>query len=348
MKRSKEESIKTMRLNNIADEKNIISHRTSAAIYILKAVAIFSVITAHVNIIDDSYMCRYIISGLWGAFSKVGVIAFFISSGFFYKRKEKDTVSFWKKKLVSLVVPWIVCSVMTYTVSLLLSGNRDLTGYLKWFVGYNTWYWYIAILIIILAAFKYLWKNVFYLCICIVLTLTSLGLYTLDIEWYTRLFPTPYLNFFNWIGFFAIGIICRKYRIDVIVLRKSIFILNLVLCLIGVSVILYMQSYTYFNIFTGIFECVTVGVLYVVCYNLTKIQYISKIMLFLGETSYCIYLLHMQIVQFICNRLADNIIIIFFKPIIGIIVMGVLVYISKYLCSKIKYGEIVMKLVGIR
>lgn len=70
------------------DVSNQISEHESKTFYIIKAIAMLSVIAAHVNsFVDDMGFIVSTVTNFWSAFANVGVVAFFISSGFFFTPK---------------------------------------------------------------------------------------------------------------------------------------------------------------------------------------------------------------------------------------------------------------------
>ena len=133
----------------------------------------------------------------------MGVVCFFILGGFFYKRTKGDTKVFWKKKFDTLILPWFFCSLLTYIIKYLLSGDADFVDYIKWIFGVHTWYYYFSVFMICLVLFKFIILSdvAIYGAICI--NIISLAISSFDIYFLNNLFLTPYLKFFNWIGFFC-------------------------------------------------------------------------------------------------------------------------------------------------
>ena len=148
------------------ENDNVVAGRQTS-IDILRVILMISVIAAH----TVDFIANPIIHMLWKNFTCFGVVGFFIISGYFYKRKKGDTISFWKKKTNSIIVPWIFCSLITYTV--LHIKNWNFIGYIRWAFGVGTWYYYVTILIVCMIIFKFVNRN-FLLITVIALNVVSL------------------------------------------------------------------------------------------------------------------------------------------------------------------------------
>lgn len=151
-----------------------LTERESKAFFAIKAFAILSVIAAHAcERIVDAGTFADLASALLFVFTRVGVVAFFIVSGFFYRREAGDSLPFWKKKALGLVLPWVICATLTFIVSRIGDGNIP---YYKWIIGHGTWYYYITVLLVFYAVFKLLARSRLALLACVALTVVSLSL----------------------------------------------------------------------------------------------------------------------------------------------------------------------------
>ena len=83
----------------------VISKHDSDAILLFRIFAIFSVITAHVNVIAvEQNTIRWIVTQLLDAFGQVGVVCFFILGGFLYYREPGDDRTFFRKKFLQSIL----------------------------------------------------------------------------------------------------------------------------------------------------------------------------------------------------------------------------------------------------
>lgn len=171
-------------------------------------------ITAHLNFIDNSNLLSSIITHIWAIIARFGVPCFLITGGYYYHREQKDTISFWRKKFFSVLLPWIIASFVTYTISSVFHKSESIIGYLKWFIGSNSLYYYMTVYVIMLILFKFVTKTP-HLIIMIFLTFGSLVLEQMKIyNDYGHTFMTRYLNPLNWVGFFAFGILIRRFGLE--------------------------------------------------------------------------------------------------------------------------------------
>lgn len=326
------------------------AERERATINVVKSVAILSVIAAHVVPQTDTDLFSDFVSFSWGVFGRVGVILFFIIGGFLYSRIDGDSKVFWKKKAFRIFIPWAFCSLITYLLTIIVDPSVPFSfvKYFKYILGSGTWYYYATIYTLFIFIFKWFYKNdvILYSIIgvqTIALIMKSMGFSTtLPFDFFT-----DYLNPLHWIGYFSLGIILRKSRFDIALRQNNIAIILSSIILIISFLILYNQRIsTYFHIITSIF-CVSFSVL-VLCasYWIAKFKvsnYIGKA----GVYSFCIYLLHMQIVQFVNSKIPDGIVKIICSPFIGLFVMLVLISIGLWICKKLPFGDKIKMLVGL-
>ncbi len=325
-----------------------LTGRESTAINIMKAIAIFSVISAHVVSISNANFFSKIISSFWVLFGEIGVIIFFVLGGFLYSRSPHDSKPFWKKKFFRILVPWIVCSFLTYAFVAVLTHNFSGTDYAKWMLGSKTWYYYITIYTLFLFIFKWFYNQtkVLYFLIfvqCAALLLASFGISTtipLD-------FFTDYLNPLHWIGYFSLGILIRRYRWDLTIRKqKYITVMAYILLPITFCFLYCREIFTYFHIISSLFCLSALVVAADIAYktaSATCAKYIAKI----GGYSYCIYLLHMQIVQLPIAKIPDGILKLMFAPFIGLAIMLVFISVGLCLCKKIPFGETIKTIIGL-
>lgn len=92
-----------------------IDEGLSQSLYALKAFCILSVVCAHMPIGTDGPLGQAV-----ALFATVGVVGFFVVAGYLLD-DTSEWRRFWRKKVVSLVVPWLFCSTLTFLVSSLTS-----------------------------------------------------------------------------------------------------------------------------------------------------------------------------------------------------------------------------------
>ena len=333
--------------NKVETKKDEITEKESKTFYVMKGFFILSVIAAHVNTMISNTLVHAVITYFWNIFGTIGVIGFFLLGGFFYKRKEEDDKEFWKGKLFSIIIPWLLCSLLTFGIKWITSGINSFWDVFKWIIGYGSLYYYITIFLFFLFIFKYFYKHDWALYSCIGLTLVSLILYSFEIDYWQWAVDSKYLNPLNWIGFFAGGILIRKYRLDRILLQKWIvFAISIVLLVFEFFIMWRLGVNTYFHIITPIWG-ITLFVFFLWISNWIADLPIVCNVAQVGKWSYCIYLIHIQPLQFIISRLPLNLWIVALRPIIGWLIMVILLMVVCWIMRVIKL-EKVLFLIGIK
>ena len=311
-----------------------ITKTQSNSLFVAKAFAILSVICAHMTFTNEYIVAETIRNCL----GQIGVCVFLILSGFFYKRKENDSKEFWSKKLKSVFVPWLLLSICTFMLSAVL--KRLLSGFpfsfIQYFLGFGSLYWYMTISFILFVVFKYITKN-WQLVVCVIISILSVYLSFFKIIPYNQYF-NQYLNPFNWVGFFALGILLRKENL----LDKLINIKAFVFAFIGfvmsiVAVIAFrlneFLSYTdVTSLFTEIFG-------FIVVLNLSNWLSNSKLLIDIGKKSFFIYLMHIQVAGAINTRLPYNTVFFILRPFIALAVCYIIAVVFKFILEKIKLSK---------
>lgn len=306
-------------------------------------------ITAHLNVIDNSDLLSSIITHIWAIIARFGVPCFLITGGYYYHREKNDTISFWRKKIFSVLIPWIIASFFTYTMHSVLHKSWSIIGYLKWFVGSNSLYYYMTVYVIMLVLFKFVTKTP-HLVMMIFLTFGSLVLEQMKIyNDYGHTLITSYLNPLNWVGFFAFGILIRRFGFEKKV-DKPILIISFTVLLGFAAIELYLDQLSYFSIFNPITQTALLIILFGL-FNRIQIKDNSiykKIILFIGTNSLIIYLYHIQIVQFSLNRLLNAWFIYLIRPFLGLFIMVVLIYVGYTVLKLVPFGKNIMKYIGLK
>ena len=91
-----------------------LSQKDSTALYFVKVMSSLTVIASHISVISDASPTRYLITSLWDMMSTTSIGCFFIVGGILYSRSDGDSGRFWKRKLKTIGLPWLVCAVLSY------------------------------------------------------------------------------------------------------------------------------------------------------------------------------------------------------------------------------------------
>lgn len=305
----------------------------SNSLFVAKAFAILSVICAHMGFTSEYFIADTIRNCL----GQIGVVIFFVLSGFFYKRTDGDTKKYWSKKFKTVFIPWILFAIGTFILSVVL--NRSLEGFplsfIKYFLGIGSLYWYMSISIVMFAIFKYITKR-WQLILCIIVSIVSVYLTAYHIIPVHPYF-NQYINPFNWIGFFALGVLLKREDL----LEKLINTKALIISLVGVAVSIAVavlrgnevKSYVdVTSLFTEVFG-------FVLILNLSNCLANNKLLIDIGKKSFFIYLMHIQIAGIITTRLPYNAVFFILRPFIALAVCYIVSVVFKYLLKLLKLDK---------
>lgn len=321
-----------------------LNHTDSQALYFVKAVAIFSAVAAHCSVIDTTTYASTVITCLWDIFSSLSIGSFLITGGILYTRAPGDTARFWKHKAKTLLLPWVFCSALTYVYRAAYGHGASLWGYAKWMLGHGTWYYYATIYVIMLALFKPIWQRPLALWSCVAVNALVLTGRALGVDPFAALLFSEYLNPLNWFGFFALGILLRRNGLK---LEKKAVPWCIAAFLLAFAYVYRFGILQYFHIANALYSAFGFLVLFALGRKLASSRFVP---LFreMGSTTYCVYLLHMPIVQAVSRKIPVTLFHHLFIPVICMGVMLVLVQIGKWITARMPFGKTIRMLVGLR
>ena len=333
------------RLTN--DDKNLF--------YILKGLAIFSVVCAHSTpITENADKISVVISEFLNYLGTMGVPIFFLVSGFLFDRNKRSLGAFWKRKLTTVVLPWIFCETMLWLYVVLRKGGITLKAWGLFVIGYEHTTYYLTVLMVLYVIFwflKYDWQLYFVMAVSVI-SMICVGWDT-GINVINTWTGTFYLNPLNWCAFFIIGMLLnRKETLQERYMKQARFTPLWIVASVGYFVLCMImeQDIYYFSKYAVVAHIVNILLL---C-SLAKCIANSKRkerFITLGKYSFTIYLLHQfvaGIVVALSNRL--NIFVgIMIRPfvIIAIVMLGIWILkkINEKCSGKLDFIE---SLIGIR
>ncbi|MCI6850535.1 MAG: acyltransferase [Clostridiales bacterium] len=257
----------------------------SNTFYAYKAMAILFVVMMH---------CIYStrpVSRVAGAFGILGVPIFFFTSGFFFDRREATKV-FWKKKMRSIVIPWLLYGTLLYLFACALNNfSKVEIPFLKWIIGNGSWLYYVPVLIQCFILFR-ICDNKWFDMVVFLLFILSNVLCVLDIidhlPWYTK-----YQMVFNWCGFFQLGMIARKNILAVMTLLNRKPVKAAIVGLWILSAIYYFTTdfVGYWSPVALVHELLGIVAFFVIADTCLKK---ANLLVDIGKNTYVIFFLHMQ------------------------------------------------------
>lgn len=326
------------KLNNF-NERNFITA--------LKSFAIFSVVSAHVGGVDkNTNELNLFFSRILGQIGSIGVGIFFLISGYLFYKNKDSLVNFFRKRSVSIFVPWILTGTAVYLVGVFGGKKFEIISWFNWLIGNGTYLYYLTILIVFYLVFFYLSKNNFFIISTILLSFISIALTstgTLD-------GINPYLNPFNFVCYFSIGMIISR-KDNLINLAKRCMKHRYSLLLLYIFLVLIVW---YFDISSGYWGSASlilqpVSIATVFGFAANDSVYKEKFLL-IGKESFSIYLLHMPVAGKIASIFNSYNLWLFTlaRPfiVIGITLGFILIY--KKIGEVLRIDNFTNRLIGLR
>lgn len=306
--------------------------------------AIVSVLCAHLSYANS------VVGDLFVKLGTIGVVVFLISSGYYFVPQKFDGFkALLKKKTKSICVPWIILGSLVWVYNVLLSPKfRSPLGYVKWILGNGTYLYYITVLIVcFLLCYKA--KKIFLIGLVslniVSVILTACGVLTPVINY---LHITHYLNVFNWIGFFALGMLLRRLpeeKIQGFLLKARIPVV-IAFCVVVVLVMKYNhEDFTYFTYIAIPYELLgCLAVFSVSTIPLVRLNVFSR----LSESTYAIYLIHMVFIGLLDSVFERHLLLQAVSPVAIVAIAFVTLAIGSVVFEKLKMQNIYCLVTGIR
>jgi len=315
-------------------------------IYIIKALALFSIVTAHVGIITNNTPISIIFSLILSSIGSIGVGVFFFISGYLFSKTNKSFELFFKSKVTTILIPWFFCGTLLFLYVALRKG--DLNFY-NWFITItaHSHLYYLSMLMIFYLIYWRLKNNIYLLILNIGLSIISITLTGLG---WVPIYP--YINPFNWAIYFILGMLIKKYEVlEIIVSFCRKWFLYIVSIYLAILIIYLFNGVgiSYWKCAPIIAELVAMAFLFgaaVYCMNLKKREFI----IYVGKMSFSIYLLHMAFAGIFANIFSRFNLwyLTMLIPFIVIIITVACIEFVRYISRKIKADRILDILIGVR
>ena len=274
--------------------------------YVSKAFAIISVVFAHTSSYNNAYY-----EDIGALIGLVGVPVFLIVSGFFLNL-EVPRRKFWSAKVKRIIIPWIIWGLITYMIKIdLRFSDFSANAILRWTIGYNTWLYYVPVMLICTAMCRVCHDRGLMVLIGISL-LSWFGTYK---EVILPPFLLPYvtnnMNAFNFLFLFVLGVMIRK-AVDrnAAVVQWCIHfcgggVFALTVC-IGITIalgILYVWSGRWISYWGCLYSIPFELMATIVVLQLSILCRHSCLLKEIGKQTYFIYFFHMHLGMGILNRI---------------------------------------------
>lgn len=311
----------------------------------IKGIAIISVLCAHCNaVLNTEHQVAMSFSIILSNFGTAGVLCFFFVSGLLFHYND-NFISFWRKKLIRFIPAWFVSASVVYLYVYLRKPPLSLKSYINFVLGNGSYCYYMTILIVIYAIFTIFpfMRTRISLIICIIITAISV-LFIPQIG-----SVSPYLNIFNWIGYFSLGYLLgidcfiwfekRVIKNKIFLSTYFIYGIFLIIQLCRNSAGAYWNNLNAIITWMGALVVITLGI------HLSRLKIsVLKYIEIAGQESLFVYLWHMPIAG-ITARIMNINILVDFVLLRPVIVFGVMIL--AILLSKKILPEFINKFIGL-
>lgn len=287
------------------------------------------------------YCCR--------AYGTVGVVGFFILSGFLYNSKGKKFSDVLVNKIKYVLLPTYIAAVICFTITHI--NNFSIKELIIYCYGGGSLYYYITVLMFCYVVFYFIDSNKWLLYGAIIINVISILLFASDIIMYEQL-PFPYITSYliptNWIGFFSLGIILREKKMwkkVVLWTEKHALILVVSFCIVTV---LYAYSsadseISYFVWQSIPYELFGTVTIFGISSKLKSWNWLRKV----GNSSFFIYLYHINIIGFISNRFCFTWFVVLLYPVMVVLGLWICCHIIKWIVNRMGFSKYLF-LLGIK
>ncbi len=287
------------------DVHSINAKRNNGAISCIKGLAIISVICAHCNSTDIGGGVLLYSSLLLQNLGTLGVICFFILSGALFSPKKE--VKFWLlNKIFKLCVPWLISGVCVFLYVYLRKPPITFLNFIYFFIGNGSYLYYLTILVLLYLIFYFLpfMRNIYVLIACQIISVVS------GVFFYSPFGISPYINIFNWIGYFAFGAMLSKYKEKTDNMLKTLTPWRWIFYMLYLGVLVFQlwqkKGGFYFNGLNVPFCWIGVSCIFFIGIRIQtlKCNWARNLFTMLGDDTLFIYLWHMPVADIVANLMS--------------------------------------------
>lgn len=321
-------------------DKNLVS--------VTKAIAILTVICAHVSLITRGGALGDYSMHVLSNLGTIGVGIFYFIGGYNFRPEKYKFSESIKLKCVSIVIPWICVGTLVWLYIVLRKGGISFVGWLKFIIGYQSYLYFLTNLIIFYLLF-YLISRIgdkkTGKIVCIVLILLSF----LSIFFESKgmsVFPNFYLDPFIFVGYFSAGYVLRGHEnvTDRRLLNSPLWIASFIIPFLP-SVLLSYAGDVFVPVYETMFIIGAIALARLLVHTVAK-----DVLIWMGKQSMAIYLLHMPfagIIANIFNRFSWCAYIDFLRPFLTLAITAALIRTMVFICQKMNACWL-LKIMGIR
>lgn len=321
-------------------DKNLVS--------VTKAIAILTVICAHVSLITRGGALGDYSMHVLSNFGTIGVGVFYFIGGYNFRPEKYKFSESVKLKCSSIVIPWVCVGTLVWLYIVLRKGGISFLGWLKFVIGYQSYLYFLTNLIIFYLLF-YLINRIGNRKIGKIICITFIPLSYLSIILEYKgmsAFPNFYLDPFIFVGYFSAGYMLRGHEnvTDRRLFNSPLWIAFFVLPFLP-SVFLSYAG----DVFVPVYETAFIIGSFALARLLVR-TVAKDVLIWTGKQSMAIYLLHMPfagIIANIFNRFSWCAYIDFLRPFLTLGATVALIKMIVFICQEMNAGWF-LKIIGIR
>lgn len=328
-----------------------LEKKSNKVISKMKGTALISIVSAHTAIGNSQTLIGELSVKLLATLGVFGVIVFFFLSGYVYANDTKTLRQFWVRKFNTLIIPWLFIGTIVYYISALGGSLKEAITIKEWFyfiIGQGSYLYFVPVLLICYLITYSTRNNNYLMIINIIISLISIiltGLAVLSIY--------PFLNIFNWLGYFSLGVLAYNNRkklglINEMYIQNKFVLVNYALKF--VIVLSFLITYfndkkiNYWSFYPLIFAYTIILFCYQNIKSNSKLTFLGRI----GDNSLSLYLMHMPVAGIVNIMLKDFNYIIILKPIIVYVITISIIKIITQVSYKFTFGYYMRILFGVR
>ncbi|MCC8139954.1 MAG: acyltransferase [Lachnospiraceae bacterium] len=319
-----------------------ILQRESQQIYIMKALAVYSIIAAHCKLpmMENYSGSLSVMLTATKYFGEIGVPVFLVLSGRLFDRNRRFP-DFLRNKCKKIVLPWMCCSLLVWIYMFIQGDFYDL---LRWLLGIGNVYWYMPVLCLYFVVF-YVLHNV---------NLRG-GVFIVSIIYHVVVYDLCAVNivaaencvilgnFLKHMPFFLMGLLINDFNLKGHIYRiLNSHIAMVITCLVLIITAGYNHiKFGDINYDSPLFLVFSSAGIIMIAWISLKIQsnsgYIKNAFATIGKESYFIYLLHLPFAGILSNILSRNLVtayMIAFYPLFIIIILHFAAGMMTWFCKK--------------
>ena len=222
--------------------------------------------------------------------------------------------------------------------------------WLKFLIGHNSYLYYLTVLMLCYLIYFYPVKHnkiTITVIISFLITIISQQLTAWGILAVKKIYLTNYLNIFNWVGYFSLGLLLKNVDVYKILIKIRKYIVPIIMIWVALFVLAY-----YFDNTTGYFSLLAIPLQVlgaIIVFGISSFDVLNcKLTRYISKISFCVYLLHMAVVPVVYKFLGNLYFIKLFEPMVTLLLIAGLIFVGEKIARIFRLEGLYCKLLGIR